>query len=132
MELNGGTGLVPPEMAFLGTSEVLLNVERGMATRNISGEDSGSPAQYAGLGKSVTPIARGTVLRSFLSILPGGRPDLFLLMPWDKKTEKFRTGVIEGIASLETANNPATGGAFIPILFEIEGSNGQKKNGAHH
>ena len=30
--------------------------------------------------------------------------------------EKFGTGVIEGVAGPETANNAATGGAFIPLL----------------
>src|SRR4030067_1157227 len=33
-----------------------------------------------------------------------------------KHPEKFGTGVIEGVAGPESANNAATGGAFVPLL----------------
>lgn len=33
-----------------------------------------------------------------------------------KYPEKFGTGIIDGIAASETANNAATGGAMVPLL----------------
>jgi putative tricarboxylic transport membrane protein len=35
---------------------------------------------------------------------------------WSKNPEKFGTGIPEGIAGPETANNAATGGAMVPLL----------------
>ena len=35
---------------------------------------------------------------------------------WSKHPEKFGTGIPEGIAGPETANNAATGGAMVPLL----------------
>ncbi len=58
----------------------------------------------------------------FLGVLPGGGAILssFVSYAIEKKVsrhpEKFGTGVIEGVAGPETANNAATGGAFVPLF----------------
>jgi len=58
----------------------------------------------------------------FLGILPGGGAlvSSFLSYAMERKIskhpEKFGTGVIEGVAGPESANNAATGGAFIPLF----------------
>jgi putative tricarboxylic transport membrane protein len=71
---------------------------------------------------SAWPIIRGSVIGFFLGILPGGGAVIssFVSYAVEKKCsrhpEKFGTGVIEGVAAPETANNAATGGAFIPLL----------------
>jgi len=68
------------------------------------------------------PILRGTILGFFLGILPGGGALIssFASYALEKKLskhpEKFGTGVIEGVAGPESANNAATGGAFIPLF----------------
>ena len=68
------------------------------------------------------PIIRGSVIGFFLGILPGGGAVIssFVSYAVEKKIsrhpEKFGTGVIEGVAGPESANNAATGGAFIPLL----------------
>jgi putative tricarboxylic transport membrane protein len=71
---------------------------------------------------SLMPIFRGTVLGFFLGILPGGGALIssFTSYAVEKKLsrtpEKFGTGVIEGVAGPESANNAGTSGAFIPLL----------------
>jgi putative tricarboxylic transport membrane protein len=71
---------------------------------------------------SLGAIIRGTFLGFFLGILPGGGSVLssFLSYGVEKKIskhpEKFGTGVIEGVAAPESANNSATAGAFIPLF----------------
>ena len=68
------------------------------------------------------PIIRGSVIGFFLGILPGGGGVLssFTSYAVEKKSskhpEEFGTGAIEGVAGPETANNAATGGAFIPLF----------------
>jgi putative tricarboxylic transport membrane protein len=65
---------------------------------------------------------RGTGLGFFLGILPGGGALLasFFSYGLEKKIsrhpEKFGTGVIEGVAAPEAANNAGSQGAFIPLL----------------
>ena len=71
---------------------------------------------------SIGPIIRGTVLGFFLGVLPGGGAVISSFVAYavekriSKHPEKFGTGMIEGVAAPESANNAATGGAFIPLL----------------
>jgi putative tricarboxylic transport membrane protein len=65
---------------------------------------------------------RGTVIGFFLGILPGGGAltASFTSYAVEKKLskypEKFGTGVIEGVAGPETANNCGATASFIPLL----------------
>jgi putative tricarboxylic transport membrane protein len=67
-------------------------------------------------------ITRGTVIGFFLGILPGGGPVLASFGSYaierrlSKHPEKFGTGVIEGVASPEAANNSGAQGCFVPLL----------------
>jgi putative tricarboxylic transport membrane protein len=71
---------------------------------------------------SFWPIIRGSVIGFFIGILPGpsGTMSSFASYAMEKRLsrypEKFGTGVIEGVAGPESANNAATAGAFIPLL----------------
>jgi TctA family transporter len=71
---------------------------------------------------STLPVIRGTVLGSFLGILPGGGPILgsFSAYTLEKKLsktpERFGKGAIEGVAAPESANNAAAQTSFIPLL----------------
>ena len=68
------------------------------------------------------PTIRGTALGSVLGILPGGGPVLgsFSAYTLEKKVsktpEKFGTGMMEGVAAPESANNAAAQTSFIPLL----------------
>jgi putative tricarboxylic transport membrane protein len=67
-------------------------------------------------------MIRGTILGFCLGVLPGGTGVLasFVSYAMEKKLskhpERFGTGVIEGVAGPETANNAGSSGAFIPLL----------------
>ena len=69
----------------------------------------------------------GTVLRSsgigtFIGVLPAEGSTVAAIMGyneakrWSKRKEEFGTGIPEGIAGPEAANNAATGGAMVPTL----------------
>ena len=70
----------------------------------------------------VAPIFRGTVLGSFLGILPGGGAMLasFASYSLEKKVSRyareFGHGAIEGVAGPESANNAGAQTSFIPML----------------
>ncbi len=71
---------------------------------------------------SFWPIIRGTVIGFFVGLLPGPSVTIstFASYAAEKKLsrypEKFGTGVIEGVAGPESANNAAASAAFIPLL----------------
>jgi putative tricarboxylic transport membrane protein len=74
------------------------------------------------LKDSAAPIARGSLLGFFIGILPGAGATLasFFAYIMEKKLSKnpdqFGKGAIAGVASPESANNAASGGAMIPLL----------------
>ena len=74
------------------------------------------------LRRSVAPILRGSVLGFFVGLLPGPAVVIstFLSYTVEKKLsktpEKFGTGMIEGVAGPEAANNSAVIAALIALL----------------
>jgi TctA family transporter len=70
----------------------------------------------------VFPIVRGTFLGGALGILPGGGSVLSAFSAYaiekkiSKTPEKFGTGMIEGVAAPEAANNAGAQTSFIPML----------------
>lgn len=121
--LQDGIGLVPVVMGLFGISEVLLNIEEGLTCQEVF--KTAIKRLLPNLREwkdSIGSIFRGSVLGFFLGILPGGGAVVasFLSYALEKKVsktpEKFGTGMIEGVAGPETANNAAASGAFIPML----------------
>ena len=121
-DLMDGVGLVPLVMGLFGISEILLNLEqkidRDIFKTNVKGllptVEDWIQAKWA--------ILRGTVIGFILGILPGGGAVLASFVAYavekrvSKYPEKFGTGVIEGVAAPESANNAAAQSAFIPLL----------------
>lgn len=122
LELNDGIGIVPLVMGLFGISEVLLNVEQSLKKEIFQSRLKGLLPSRQDWKDSAKPIARGSILGFFLGILPGGGALISSFVSYgiekrfSKHPEKFGQGAIEGVAGPESANNAATGGAFIPLL----------------
>jgi putative tricarboxylic transport membrane protein len=120
--LMDGVGLVPVVMGLFGIGEVLLNIERSMTREIFKTHISNLLPDLRDWAKSILPITRGSVLGFLLGVLPGGGAIIssFASYAMEKKLsrnpEKFGTGMIEGVAGPESANNAAAGGAFVPLL----------------
>lgn len=121
-EFLDGIGLVPVVMGLFGISEVLLNIEQVSKREMYETKIRGLLPTLKDWIDSKWSIVRGTILGFFLGILPGGGAVISSFVSYavekrcSKYPEKFGTGVIEGVAGPETANNAATGGAFVPLL----------------
>jgi putative tricarboxylic transport membrane protein len=123
MELEDGVRLVPLVMGLFGIGEVLISMEESVEEVDVlRTKIKGLLPNWKDWKDSIEAILRGTFLGFFLGILPGGGAVLasFLAYGVEKKVskhpEKFGTGVIEGVAAPEAANNSATAGAFIPLF----------------
>ena len=120
--LYDGLGIVPVIMGLFGISEVLLNIEEGITQEVFKTKIKNLFPNGKDWADSAGPISRGTLIGFFLGILPGAGPVISSFTSYavekkiSKHPEKFGTGVIEGVAGPETANNAAVGGAFVPLL----------------
>jgi putative tricarboxylic transport membrane protein len=122
LELCDGVGLIPAIMGLFGVAEVIANVEQAIRTDTITTKVKNLLPNLQDWKDSFWPIIRGSVLGFFIGILPGPAPVISSFSSYaiekklSKHPERFGTGVIEGVAGPESANNSATGGAFIPLF----------------
>ena len=122
ISMADGLGLVPIIMGLFGISEVLLNLEKGVEQEVFQTRIKGLLPTREDWRRSAAPIARGSALGFFLGILPGIGSIIPTFISYalerrlSRTPERFGTGMIEGVAAPEAANNAATGGAMIPLL----------------
>jgi putative tricarboxylic transport membrane protein len=120
--LSDGVGLIPVAMGMFGLAEVMENLEEEIHQEVFKTRLRGLLPTLKDWIDSRWAIVRGTIVGFFLGMLPGGSTALptFIVYGLEKRfskyPEKFGTGVIEGVAAPETANNAATGSAMIPLL----------------
>ena len=120
--LSDGIGLVPLAMGLFGISEVLTNIEGPVERIIFKTKIKNLLPTAQDWKRSAGAITRGSVIGFFLGILPGAGALIssFISYTVEKKLsrhpEEFGKGAIEGVAGPETANNAATGGAFVPLL----------------
>jgi putative tricarboxylic transport membrane protein len=120
--LMDGVGMIPVVMGLFGISEMLLNIESKIDREIFKTRVKGLLPTLEDWRQSSWAIIRGTVIGFFLGILPGGGAVLSSFVSYavekrcSKYPEKFGTGVIEGVASPESANNSAAQSSFIPLM----------------
>jgi putative tricarboxylic transport membrane protein len=120
--LMDGLGLAPVVMGLFGVSEVFLNIEEKVKQEVFKTNIKGLLPNKQDWKDSAMPIARGGALGFFLGILPGMGAIIPTFISYglekrlSKHPEKFGTGVIEGVAGPEAANNAATAGSMVPLL----------------
>ena len=67
-------------------------------------------------------FANGSIIGFLIGVLPGGGSTIASFISYgvekafSRRREQFGTGVIEGVAAPEGANNSETGGALVPLL----------------
>jgi putative tricarboxylic transport membrane protein len=121
VELLDGFNIVPVVMGLFGITEILLNVERPVQTMFAATIGSLFMSRQD-VRDSIGPIARGTVIGFFLGLIPGLGSMIPTFVSYiiekriSKTPEKFGTGMIEGVAGPETANNAYSNAALIPLF----------------
>ncbi len=122
-----GISFVPAVLGLFAVGEVLDEVEK-----HFSGESSGRHKIQETIKLGMPPLRdilrmkwlylRSMVIGTFLGTLPGvGATTASFFgyseaVRWSKHPEKFGTGIVEGVAAPESANNAACGGAMVPLL----------------
>ena len=122
LRLSDGLDMVPMVMGLFGVSEILISLEHEVKTKITITKLSELLPNLEEWKRSIAPILRGTFVGFVLGIIPGGGTIIASFLSYgiekrvSKHPEKFGTGMIEGVAGPESANNAATGGTFVPLL----------------
>ena len=124
-ELQDGIGFVAIAMGVFGFGEIIVNLglsddKREVFTKKVTGL---WPSKKD-FGDAAPALLRGTLLGSFLGVLPGGGALLASFasytvekkMPMKPGEVPFGKGNIRGVAGPESANNAGAQTSFIPML----------------
>lgn len=122
-ELQDGVGFVVVAVGLFAIAEVLISLEAMFAGKSEIIPVKGSLWLTAEEWRRARgPILRGSIIGFFKGILPGGGATIATILSYSlerglsKEPERFGTGMIEGVAGPEAANNAAATGAFVPLL----------------
>ncbi len=119
--LMRGFDLIPLSVGLFGIGEILTSAEEGVL-KIYEGKLKNMRPRGEELKKGLWASIRGTVVGFVLGLLPGMVPSLTSFIAYDvekrvsKHPEKFGTGVIEGVAGPEAANNATAQAGFIPLM----------------
>ncbi len=122
VELLDGIDFLPVAVGLFGVGEVLVSIERLIDLKPMKAPLRTLIPTLEDWKRSLSPIARGSVAGFLLGVLPGAGATVatFIAYGLEKRFARRRsqlgTGIIEGVASPEAANNASTGGAMIPLL----------------
>ncbi len=120
-ELQDGLGVVPVAMGLFGIGEILLNAERGVGRVFETTLRSLIPSARD-LRDSWRPILRGTGIGFFIGLIPGIGAVVPTMISYvaekrlSRTPERFGTGMIQGVAGPESANNAYANAALIPLF----------------
>ncbi|HEX4233698.1 MAG TPA: tripartite tricarboxylate transporter permease [Caldimonas sp.] len=119
--LAEGVALVSVALGCFGIAEIVKNLDARSKHTPFNGKIHLMPT-WPEFKRIVPSALRGSVIGSFLGILPGGGPTLaqFGAYAAEKKFSKYRaeigTGAIEGVAGQAAADEAAARTSFIPLM----------------
>ena len=119
--LIDGIGLVSIALGCFGIAEITKNLDAHEERTPFQGKIHLIPT-WPEFKRIIPSALRGSVVGSFLGILPGGGPSIaqFAAYAIDKKMSKHRDeigkGAIEGVAGQAAADEAAARTSFIPLM----------------
>src|SRR4051794_7279052 len=119
--LAEGVSLVSVALGCFGIAEITKNLDAREERTPFNGKIHLMPT-WPEFKRIIPSALRGSVVGSFLGILPGGGPVIaqFAAYGIDKKVSKYRheigKGAIEGVAGQAAADEAAARTSFIPLM----------------
>ncbi len=124
LELLSGVDFIVVAIGIFAIGEVLANMESVASAKAIAvpkGLRNLMPT-LQDLKDSRFAFANGSILGFLIGVLPGAGSTIASFISYgvekalSRRREQFGTGVVEGVAAPEAANNSETGGALVPLL----------------
>jgi len=119
--LADGVGLVSVALGCFGIAEITKNLDAREERTPFNKKIHLMPT-WPEFKRIIPSALRGSVIGSFLGILPGGGPSIaqFAAYAVDKKVSKYKaeigSGAIEGVAGQAAADEAAARTSFIPLM----------------
>ena len=120
--LMDGISFIPVMIGLFAATEVFRQADIGIRKVVVDRKISGLLPTWQEIKSVKTTLIRSSLIGTFIGILPaeGGTVASFIgyneAKRFSKEPEKFGTGILDGVAGPECANNAATGGAMIPTM----------------
>jgi putative tricarboxylic transport membrane protein len=128
-----GVNFLPAMIGLFGVHNILLALQKTKQDKPVAecNFKQKGISIFKMLRKYIVCILRSGAIGTFVGAIPGVGEDIAAWVSYDvakkssKESDKFGTGVYEGVVAPETANNAAIGGAMIPLLtLAVPGSAG--------
>lgn len=119
--LMAGIDFISVVVGLFAIPEILVNLE-GEALKVYETKLKGIWPSREDWRQSAGALLRAPFIGFFIGILPGASSSVAAFIAYDvekklsKYSGRFGTGVIEGVAAPEGANNSAAGGGMVPLL----------------
>ena len=124
--LLSGFAFIPVLIGLFAVSEVIAGVEKilsGEDKQEVSHEKITRVLPDGKTIRQITPnILLGGIIGTFIGAIPGAGGDIAVFVSYgfnksfSRHPEEWGTGIPNGVASTESANNGCSGGAMIPLL----------------
>ena len=122
VDMLNGVSFIPVLIGLFAVSEALRTTESMLKNAHIDFKLSGVLPSLTELKGCAKTLLKGSVIGTIVGIIPATGGDIAAFISYgeakrsSKDGDKFGTGILEGVAAPESANNGATGGALIPLL----------------
>lgn len=128
LELESGLSLVPVLIGIFVVTEVLVQIEaKAAATFSQMNGNEKLPADanrltLAEFKRCIPVMLRSSAVGSFIGMMPGLGSSVACFVAYGeekrraKNKSEWGTGIVEGIAAPESANNAVSGPSMIPLL----------------
>ena len=121
--LLGGIDFLIVLIGMFAISEVLVNIEFiDKKVEQFKAKVSAKLPSRQDIKSSFTALWTGCIFGTFIGSIPGAGATIASFINYginqrfSKAGKRFGKGAIEGVASVESSNNAAAGGAMIPLL----------------
>jgi putative tricarboxylic transport membrane protein len=120
--LQSGIELVPLTVGLFGLAEVLRGLEDGAGRRVKTPALGTLIPSFGKLRHLWKTVLRGSALGAIIGAIPAAGSAIAVAVSYaqeqrlSKRSDEFGTGVPEGLAGPEAANNACVGGALVPLM----------------
>lgn len=121
-QFSAGVDFIPILIGLFAVAEIFRQAQEDHAMKEKVKYVASKLPSVKEFGRLIPTFARSSLLGTFIGILPAAGATTAAMLSyseavrWSKHPEKFGTGIPEGIAAPESANNAAAMGALVPLL----------------
>jgi len=125
VQLMGGLELIPVMVGLFGLGTVLSSLHSDAnkdGPKEVKTQVGRIIPTWKDFKSNIPPIFRGSLIGSFVGAIPAAGGTIAGIMAYgiekrvSKHSEKFGTGIPQGVAAPESANNATSGSSLIPML----------------